>query len=74
MESKLSDEDLIHYTVAPDMEDEDLSEEDDIDVEELERRMERDRMKLKRIKDCTKTKDGSDRPKHKQSQVCLLSP
>ena len=74
MESKPSEEDLIHYTAAPDMEDEDLSEEDDIDVEELERRMERDRMKLKRIKDCSKTKDGSERPKHKQSQVCLFIP
>nr|XP_009607986.1 ETHYLENE INSENSITIVE 3-like 1 protein [Nicotiana tomentosiformis]XP_009607987.1 ETHYLENE INSENSITIVE 3-like 1 protein [Nicotiana tomentosiformis] len=47
--------------------DDDYSDEE-IDVDELERRMWRDKMKLKRLKEMTKSKEGVDPAKHRQSQ------
>ncbi|GBG70478.1 hypothetical protein CBR_g6607 [Chara braunii] len=47
--------------------DEDVSDED-IDIDELERRMWRDRLKLRRIKELQKAKELSDKPRQKQSQ------
>nr|ATE62978.1 EIN3-like2 protein [Petunia x hybrida] len=47
--------------------DDDYSD-DEIDVDELERRMWRDKMKLKRLKEITKSKEGVDPAKHRQSQ------
>lgn len=52
---------------APGVEDDDYSD-DDMDVEELERRMWRDRMLLRRLKEKNKTKDGADNAKQRQSQ------
>lgn len=52
---------------ADDMQDDDLSD-DEIDVDELEKRMWRDRLRLKRIKEHQKQKEVNERPKHKQSQ------
>ncbi|GAU51213.1 hypothetical protein TSUD_134580 [Trifolium subterraneum] len=46
---------------------EDFSDED-IDVEELERRMWKDKMRLKRLKEQVKPKDGLDAAKQRQSQ------
>ncbi|KAF5742483.1 ETHYLENE INSENSITIVE 3-like 1 protein [Tripterygium wilfordii] len=46
---------------------EDYSDED-MDVDELERRMWRDRMLLKRLKEQNKNKEGIDSAKHRQSQ------
>ncbi|OIS96220.1 PREDICTED: ETHYLENE INSENSITIVE 3-like 1 protein [Nicotiana attenuata] len=47
--------------------DDDYTDEE-IDVDELERRMWRDKMKLKRLKEMTKSKEGVDPAKHRQSQ------
>ncbi|XP_009798829.1 ETHYLENE INSENSITIVE 3-like 1 protein [Nicotiana sylvestris] len=47
--------------------DDDYSDEE-IDMDELERRMWRDKMKLKRLKEMTKSKEGVDPAKHRQSQ------
>ncbi|KAJ8559687.1 hypothetical protein K7X08_003745 [Anisodus acutangulus] len=47
--------------------DDDYSDEE-IDVDELERRMWRDKMKLKRLKEMTKTKEVVDPAKQRQSQ------
>ncbi|XP_060172739.1 protein ETHYLENE INSENSITIVE 3-like [Lycium barbarum] len=47
--------------------DDDYSDEE-IDVDELERRMWRDKMKLKRLKEMTKSKEGVDPAKQRQSQ------
>eukprot|EP00245_Coleochaete_scutata_P008055 TRINITY_DN239_c0_g1_i1.p1 TRINITY_DN239_c0_g1~~TRINITY_DN239_c0_g1_i1.p1 ORF type:complete len:669 (-),score=169.78 TRINITY_DN239_c0_g1_i1:688-2694(-) len=47
--------------------DDDFSDED-IDVDELERRMWRDRLKLKRIKELQRAKELNEKPKQKQSQ------
>ncbi|XP_045811438.1 protein ETHYLENE INSENSITIVE 3-like [Trifolium pratense] len=47
--------------------DEDFSDEE-IDVEELERRMWKDKMRLKRLKEQVKPKDGLDAAKQRQSQ------
>lgn len=49
------------------LQDEDFSD-DDIDVDELEKRMWRDRIRLKRIKEQQKLKCQGDRPKQRQSQ------
>ncbi|KAF7815481.1 protein ETHYLENE INSENSITIVE 3-like [Senna tora] len=46
----------------------DYSDEEEIDVDELERRMWRDKMRLKRLKEQTKSKEGIDSVKHRQSQ------
>lgn len=54
----------------PVMED-DYSDDDDIDVDELERRMWRDKMRLKKLKEQSKVKEGSDLidpVKNRQSQ------
>nr|GLL31480.1 protein ETHYLENE INSENSITIVE 3-like isoform X1 [Ipomoea trifida] len=47
--------------------DDDYSDEEDIDVDELERRMWRDKMKLKRLKENNKSKEGVDPAKQRQS-------
>lgn len=47
------------------MHDYELSDED---IDELEKRMWRDRLKLKRMKENQKAKDLRERPRHKQSQ------
>lgn len=47
--------------------DDDYSDEE-IDVDELERRLWRDKMKLKRLKEMTKSKEGVDPAKHRQLQ------
>ncbi|KAI5065840.1 hypothetical protein GOP47_0018464 [Adiantum capillus-veneris] len=49
------------------LQDDDFSD-DDIDVDELEKRMWRDRIRLKRIKEQQKLKFQGDRPKQRQSQ------
>lgn len=49
------------------VDDDDYSD-DDMDVEELERRMWRDRMLLRRLKEKTKNKDVADSAKQRQSQ------
>lgn len=49
------------------LQDDDLSD-DEIDVDELEKRMWRDRIRLKRMKEQQKFKSRDDRPKQKQSQ------
>ncbi|KAK4786211.1 hypothetical protein SAY86_002900 [Trapa natans] len=51
----------------PTMED-DYSDEEDIDVDELERRMWRDKMRLKRLKERSKAREGSESAKQRQSQ------
>ncbi|CAN1251467.1 Protein ETHYLENE INSENSITIVE 3 [Linum perenne] len=51
----------------PTMED-DYSDEEEIDVDELERRMWRDKMRLKKLKEQTKSKEGIDVAKQRQSQ------
>ncbi|KAH0666946.1 hypothetical protein KY290_029103 [Solanum tuberosum] len=48
--------------------DDDYSDEEEIDVDELERRMWRDKMKLKRLKEMSKSKEGVDPAKQRQSQ------
>ncbi|CAL1404601.1 unnamed protein product [Linum trigynum] len=48
--------------------DDDYSDEDEIDVDELERRMWRDKMRLKKLKEQSKTKEGIDVAKQRQSQ------
>lgn len=50
------------------LQDDDYSEEEEIDVDELERRMWRDRMRLRRLKEQNKGKDSSDVAKQRQSQ------
>ncbi|GBG73932.1 hypothetical protein CBR_g17647 [Chara braunii] len=52
---------------ADGLHEEDISDED-IDIDELERRMWRDRLKLRRIKELQRTRELTDRPKQKQSQ------
>ncbi len=52
---------------ADGLQDEDFSD-DDIDVDELEKRIWQDRLRLKRIKEQQKLKEVNERPKHKQSQ------
>ncbi|KAL4578588.1 hypothetical protein LXL04_014713 [Taraxacum kok-saghyz] len=47
--------------------DEDFSDEE-IDVDELERRMWRDKMKLKKLKESSNSKENGDRAKQRQSQ------
>ncbi|CAK7329174.1 unnamed protein product [Dovyalis caffra] len=47
---------------------EDDYSDEDIDVDELERRMWRDKMRLKRLKEQTKSKEGIDIAKQRQSQ------
>ncbi|CAN0923215.1 Protein ETHYLENE INSENSITIVE 3 [Linum grandiflorum] len=54
-------------TMEPTMED-DYSDEEEIDVDELERRMWRDKMRLKKLKEQTKSKEGIDVAKQRQSQ------
>eukprot|EP00249_Psilotum_nudum_P016393 c25800_g1_i1 orf=1257-3155(+) len=49
------------------MQDEEVSDEE-IDVDDLEKRMWRDRIRLKRIKERQKLKDLGDKPKQRQSQ------
>ncbi|CAN1251469.1 Protein ETHYLENE INSENSITIVE 3 [Linum perenne] len=46
----------------------DYSDEEEIDVDELERRMWRDKMRLKKLKEQTKSKEGIDVAKQRQSQ------
>lgn len=58
---------LIGDTDADGLQDEDFSD-DEIDVDELEKRMWRDRIRLKRIKEQQKLKCSGDRPRQKQSQ------
>ncbi|XP_065867186.1 protein ETHYLENE INSENSITIVE 3-like [Euphorbia lathyris] len=47
---------------------EDDYSDEDIDVDELERRMWKDKMRLKRLKEQTKSKEGIDMAKQRQSQ------
>nr|AAV68141.1 ethylene insensitive 3-like 3 [Dianthus caryophyllus] len=47
---------------------EELISDEEMDVEELERRMWRDKMRLKRLKDQSKVKEGVDVAKQRQSQ------
>uniref|UniRef100_A0A7N0UQJ5 Ethylene insensitive 3-like DNA-binding domain-containing protein n=1 Tax=Kalanchoe fedtschenkoi TaxID=63787 RepID=A0A7N0UQJ5_KALFE len=47
---------------------EDDYSDEELDVDELEKRMWRDKMRLKRLKEQTKTKDGVDAAKQRQSQ------
>ncbi|GMJ15454.1 ETHYLENE-INSENSITIVE3 [Hibiscus trionum] len=53
---------------SPDSVVEDDYSDEEIDVDELERRMWRDKMRLKRLKDQSKGKDGIDTAKQRQSQ------
>eukprot|EP00250_Pteridium_aquilinum_P016007 c22886_g1_i1 orf=1455-3350(-) len=58
---------LIGDPDADGLQDEDFSD-DEIDVDELEKRMWRDRIRLKRIKEQQKLKCHGDRPRQRQSQ------
>ncbi|CAI0397298.1 unnamed protein product [Linum tenue] len=61
-------EDLVAPQADPDPNaDDDLSD-DEIDVDELERRMWRDKMRLKKLREQSKTKEGVDVAKQRQSQ------
>ncbi|KAK4764242.1 hypothetical protein SAY87_013680 [Trapa incisa] len=51
----------------PTMED-DYSDEEEMDVDELERRMWRDKMRLKRLKEQSKAREGTESAKQRQSQ------
>lgn len=58
--------DLMVDTDGDGLQDEDLSD-DEIDVDELEKRMWRDRLRLKRLKDRQRLKGQGDRPRQQQS-------
>ncbi|XP_058078298.1 ETHYLENE INSENSITIVE 3-like 1 protein [Magnolia sinica] len=60
--------DILPENEAEILQDDDYSEEDEIDVDELERRMWRDRLRLRRLKEQNKGKDPNDIAKQKQSQ------
>ncbi|KAI5433522.1 hypothetical protein KIW84_020708 [Lathyrus oleraceus] len=57
----------LRQTVPDTVVDDDYSDEE-IDIDELERRMWRDKMRLKRLREQTKAKEGSDAAKERQFQ------
>ncbi|PKI73289.1 hypothetical protein CRG98_006227 [Punica granatum] len=58
----------MHSTETEPMAEDDYSDEEEIDVDELERRMWRDKMRLKRLKEQNKGKEGTELAKQRQSQ------
>lgn len=62
-----TERDFIDENDGDGLHDDDFSD-DEIDVDELEKRMWRDRIRLKRIKERQKLKNHGDRPKQRQSQ------
>ncbi|CAI9781356.1 unnamed protein product [Fraxinus pennsylvanica] len=58
----------VSQTTEPEPVVEDDYTDDEIDVDELERRMWRDKMRLKRLKEMSKGKEGDDAAKQRQSQ------
>ncbi|CAH8261232.1 unnamed protein product [Arabidopsis lyrata] len=62
----------VDFCTAPQVEPDSIVEDDytddEIDVDELERRMWRDKMRLKRLKEQDKSKEGVDAAKQRQSQ------
>ncbi|WCJ41515.1 Ethylene insensitive 3 family protein [Euphorbia peplus] len=61
-------EDVTAPPAEPEATVEDDYSDEDIDVDELERRMWKDKMRLKRLKEQTKSKEGVDMAKQRQSQ------
>lgn len=64
----LEEKDMSTMQTEPDGTVEDEYTDDEIDVDELERRMWRDKMRLKRLKEQGKSKEGVDSTKQRQSQ------
>ncbi|MED6183065.1 Protein ETHYLENE INSENSITIVE 3, variant 2 [Stylosanthes scabra] len=64
----LGDSDMTARQTEPDAVVEDDYSDEEIDVDELERRMWRDKMRLKRLKEQSKAKEGIDAAKQRQSQ------
>ncbi|KAK7316619.1 hypothetical protein RJT34_00219 [Clitoria ternatea] len=64
----LGEGDFIARQTEPEVLVEDDYSDEEIDVDELERRMWRDKMRLKRLKEQTKVKEGIDAVKQRQSQ------
>ncbi|KAK7320497.1 hypothetical protein VNO77_30022 [Canavalia gladiata] len=64
----LGEGDIAVRQTEPDPVVEDDYSDEEIDVDELERRMWRDKMRLKRLKEQTKAKEGIDAAKQRQSQ------
>ncbi|XP_061352012.1 protein ETHYLENE INSENSITIVE 3 [Gastrolobium bilobum] len=64
----LGEEDISARQTEPDAGVDDDYSDEEIDVDELERRMWRDKMRLKRLKEQTKAKEGIDAAKQRQSQ------
>ncbi|KAG5109542.1 hypothetical protein JHK82_038765 [Glycine max] len=64
----LGDGDIAVRQTEPDPVVEDDYSDEEIDVDELEKRMWRDKMRLKRLKEQTKSKEGTDAAKQRQSQ------
>ncbi|RDY13522.1 Protein ETHYLENE INSENSITIVE 3, partial [Mucuna pruriens] len=64
----LGEEDITARQTDPEVIVEDDSSDEEIGVDELERRMWKDKMRLKRLKEQSKTKEGIDAVKQRQSQ------
>ncbi|KAL1348010.1 hypothetical protein HN51_024015 [Arachis hypogaea] len=64
----LGESDMTARQTEPDAVVEDDYSDEEIDVDELERRMWRDKMRLKRLKEQSKAKEGIDAAKQRQSQ------
>ncbi|KAK9279961.1 hypothetical protein L1049_013645 [Liquidambar formosana] len=64
----LMEKDVSAPQAEPETTVEDDYSDEDIDVDELERRLWRDKMRLKRLKEQNKSKDGVDATKQRQSQ------
>ncbi len=65
---KLPEKDLGCLQNEPEATVEDDYTDDEIDIDELERRMRRDKMRLKRLKEQNKSREGVDMVKQRQSQ------
>ncbi|XVF68618.1 hypothetical protein PTKIN_Ptkin11bG0016000 [Pterospermum kingtungense] len=66
--ASLGEKDVAASQTEPEATVEDDYSDEEIDVDELERRMWRDKMRLKRLKEQNKGKDGVDMAKQRQSQ------
>ncbi|XP_061365819.1 protein ETHYLENE INSENSITIVE 3-like [Gastrolobium bilobum] len=68
LSAPLGEGDIASRQAEPEVIVEDDYSDEEIDVDELERRMWRDKMRLKRLKEQSKTKEGIDAAKQRQSQ------
>ncbi|KAK4275861.1 hypothetical protein QN277_018875 [Acacia crassicarpa] len=66
--ASLGEGDVVTRQTEPEVAGEDDYSDEEIDVDELERRMWRDKMRLKRLKEQSKSKEGIDVVKQRQSQ------